>query len=347
MSEMSYSVLEDLKEIFQMDRSRIEHEFAPYFYQYFLGCWNSPLEVDKYGDYCKHIFDVTKADGKRVLDVGCGFGLISFFLATFGAQKVTSVDHNEEKVSVFHKILSQFNPALTNIEVRIEDGISLQCGDESFDVAIANDVIAHVRDLEAFVSEMSRVLTRGGILYISEGHISLNLFERLKSRRLWRRVEYGPVNETSLRGTDKPLPYLFQRREIIKEKFPYLGSKTLDLLAKETAGLYGSQIIMAVEEYLREGKVLNKPKFKFRNPETGEYPEFEFNPFKLKKRLEEVGFSAKLIKPYFYLGYPPFSAKRGHLLNSVGWVGVRVIRAFHPLSILIAPRFEIVARKKG
>ena len=99
--------------------------------------------------------------------------------------------------------------------------------------------------------------------------------------------------------------------------------------------------------YLGEGRVLNKPKFKFRNPKTGGYPEFEFNPFKLKKRLWKVGFSAKLIKPYFYLGYPPFSAKSGHFVNSTGWVPVRVIRAFHPLSMLVTPHFKIVAGKKG
>ena len=344
MSEVSRLVPVGLREILQMDRSRIENEFAPYFYQYFRSLWNSPLEIDKYSDDCTHIFDVSEADGKRVLDVGCGFGLISIFLAAFGAQKVTGVDHNEEKISVFHKVLSRIEPAPTNIEVRLQDGLSLECGDESFEVVIVNSVISHVRDFDAFLSETRRVLTEGGILYIREGHISLNLFQHHKTRKTWRQAEYGPVDEEGLRGTEKRLPYLFLRKEMIRAKFPYLDSKTLDSLAKETAGLYGNQIAAAVEEYLREGRVLNKPRFGYRNPETGEYPEFEFNPFRLKGRLQEAGFSTKLIRPYFYSGYPS-SAGRGLIRNLAAWARVRVIRGLHPLSIFIAPYFEIVARK--
>lgn len=345
-AEMSYVVLEALKEIFQMQKCKVEHEFAPYFYRYFASAFSSPGSVRRYAESCRHIFDVTQAQGKRVLDAGCGFGLISMFLAAFGAQKVTGVDHNQEKISVFHKILHRFDPPLTNIEARLGDSISLRYPDESFDVVIANEVISHVRDFDAFLSEIDRVLAKGGILYISDGNNSLNIFERYQRREFWRKREYGPVKEEDLRGTDKPLPWLLIRRGILQEKFPHLDSEMLGLLAKETAGLYGNQIMKAAEEYLERGQVLNRPAFKFRDPETGEYQEFEFNPLRLNRELQKAGFSAKVLRPYLYTGYP-LRPNRGLFLNLVAWAGVRGIRAFHPLSLLVAPFFEIVARKKG
>jgi len=68
------------------------------------------------------------------------------------------------------------------------------------------------------------------------------------------------------------------------------------------------------------------------------YNEFEFNPYALKRKLEKTGFSAKVIKPYF-----PQSPHRGFLKN----LAIYSLRAFHPLSLVIAPHFEIMARKKS
>jgi len=337
-------VPQELKTIFEMEKQEVEREFAPYFYRYFPECFSSPIGLRNYADFWEHIFAVTQAEGKKVLDAGCGFGIASIFLAVLGAQKVTGIDNNEEKISVFQKILSRFDPPLTNIEVRTEDALSLQYREESFDVVIAHEVISHVRDLDAFLSEMSRVLSRNGILFISDGNNALNILQRFGRRKFWRRAEYGPVDKTSLRGTDKPLPWLVLRREMIKERFPHLDSKTLDLLARETTGLYGDQIFRAVEEYLREGAVLNKPAFKFRHPESGEYPEFEFNPYILGGKLKKSGFSAAVVRPYFS-GYP-ILPKRGNLINLVTWITARLIRGFHPLSLLVAPHFEIIARKR-
>jgi ubiquinone/menaquinone biosynthesis C-methylase UbiE len=342
---MNQMILREIESIFQIERSQVEREFSPYFYRYFAECFSSLLRLDRYRELCKHIFDVTQAKGKRVLDVGCGFGLTSLFLNAFGCGRVVCVDHNEEKIAVFQKILSRFDPPLLNIEARLDDAISLQCWDESYDVAVVNDVVSHVRDLDALLSEMRRVLIKGGILYILDGNNALDIFKLYHRRKFWRKIEYGPVDEADFRGTDKPIPWLFLRREMIKEKFSHLDSKIIDLLARETAGLYADQIVVAVKEYLRERRIVNKPKFKFRNPETGEYPEFVFNPFGLRKKLEKAGFSARLIKPYFSLGYPS-SLRRGILYNTVAWVAIRGIRALHPLSLLIAPRFEILARKK-
>ena len=329
-----------LREIFRMGREEAEREFAPYFYQYFKIYFNSPANQKLYSDRCKHIFNITQAENKKVLDMGCGFGLISIHLATLGAKLVSAVDTNEEKVRVFQRILSQFRPPLDNIDAKLGDALDLEYEDNYFDTIIANEVISHVRDTDTFIREMNRILRPGGIFFISDGNNSLDLFQRYQRRRFWRGREYGPVDETSIRGTEKPIPWSMVRRSMIQEGYPQLGVSTLDLLAKETAGMYGDEISMAVEEYLREGRVTNKPPFKFRDPVTGEYNEFEFNPYKLRGTLDKYGFNARIVRPYSPMR--PFHSAKETLLN----LTISAIRWSHPFSVLIAPHFEIIARKR-
>ncbi|MFC2071767.1 50S ribosomal protein L11 methyltransferase [Chloroflexota bacterium] len=87
-----------LREIFQIEREEAECEFAPYFYQYFKIYFNLPAYQKLYSESCTHIFDIVHTENKMVLDIGGGFGLISIHLATLGAQMVSAIDANEEKV---------------------------------------------------------------------------------------------------------------------------------------------------------------------------------------------------------------------------------------------------------
>lgn len=331
---------EQLSQIFQMTKDEIEGEFTPYFYQYFKYYFDSPVRLEQYAQLCQHIFDMAQAKDRKVLDIGCGFGLISIHLATFGAQMVSAVDANEEKFAILQKILSRFNPPLGNIEARFGDALDLDYKDGYFDAVIANEVISHVRDSDIFIQEMNRVLRPGGIFYIKDGNNALDIVGRYRRMKFWKGREYGPVAETSIRATEKAIPWRRVRREIIKENYPQLDTKTVDLLARETAGMYGDEIGKAIEEYLRGGAVFTKPVFKFRDPVTGEYNELEFNPYLLKKKLERSGFSAEVIRPYFTQNL--FLSVKDISINLAKYI----IRAFHPLSVIIAPHFEIRARKK-
>ena len=324
----------------------MESQFSPYFHRYFRDFFGSPFELLKYEVFCRHLFQVTESANKRVLDVGCGFGITSMYLGALGAFRVVGVDHNKEKISLFQKILSRFEPPLTNVEVKLQDAISLGYEDNAFDIVVAIETISHVRDLDALLSETRRVLARRGILYVQDGNNSLNVLTRSQRRRFWKRLECGPVDDVVFRGTERPLPYIIRRGKIIRENFPDLDSAVVNQLARDTAGLFGDQITAAVEKYLREGRAINKPEFRFRNPDTGEYPEYEFNPFSLKRKLEKLGFSASLLKPYFYGGYPILPGK-GVLRNLLACIQSRGILAFHPLSVLIAPSFRILARKRN
>ena len=138
--------MKNLAAIFEMKREQVEREFSSYFYAYFKSLFEDHYALTQYDLYCEHILKLCQAKSKAVLDIGCGFGLIALHLACLGAKRVVAIDPNKEKILVFNKILSRLNPPPTNIEIKRMDATQLGFDNECFDVAIANNVISHIRD---------------------------------------------------------------------------------------------------------------------------------------------------------------------------------------------------------
>jgi hypothetical protein len=106
---------------------------------------------------------------------------------------------------------------------------------------------------------------------------------KIRARRVWRTSEYGPIDPKMAKfGREVDgLPFYEARANIIQRRYPYLDEKVVRQLAKDTRGMFGKEITHAVEVYMKDGKKPKKPSFQYRNPHTGEYPEFLFNPKKL------------------------------------------------------------------
>jgi 2-polyprenyl-6-hydroxyphenyl methylase/3-demethylubiquinone-9 3-methyltransferase len=100
------------------------------------------------------------AAGDRVLDVGCGEGRFAAELARDGAA-VVGIDVAEEPL----RRARQLHPQL-DLRVVEADG-AWDLPDASFDVVWAGEVIEHVADTAAWLSEVRRVLRSGGRLLLS------------------------------------------------------------------------------------------------------------------------------------------------------------------------------------
>ena len=97
----------------------------------------------------------------RVVEVGCGpIGVVSFFAA---AQRV-AVDPLESYYGANPTLASLRNPAVDYREGRVE---SLPCASGQFDLAIIENCIDHVRDVQGGMRELRRVLRPGGALYLT------------------------------------------------------------------------------------------------------------------------------------------------------------------------------------
>jgi SAM-dependent methyltransferase len=298
MEISSSRAIGQIQQLFQKSRAFIVGEFSPYFYRYFTR-YSNPRKFDGYLKLCWYLFQVTKAKNASVLDLGCGFGLMATIFALYGSREVVGYDLNNEKIECFKKLLLYLNLEIQNVKPALGDSSKIEYPAEYFDTIIANETFSHVKEMEGSIDEAHRVLKPGGTILIRDGNNSLFLLGKIRRKRFWRRIEHGPIDPSWFRSTDIPLPYFEVRQKMILDKFPRIDPWEINFLSRETAGMFGEEIFKAVEDFEKNGKIRNKPKFRYRNPITGEYPEREINPFTLKKMLKRVGFDVSFV-PHFY-----------------------------------------------
>jgi SAM-dependent methyltransferase len=125
--------------------------------------------------------------GTAVLDAGAGSGTFSNRLSARGFD-VTSTDVTDEALEVLRERVSG--------TVARADATSLPFGDASFDAVVLAEVLEHVENDGAALTEAARVLRRGGILGITvprnpawfsqsdrwAGHVRRYTREQLESR---------------------------------------------------------------------------------------------------------------------------------------------------------------------
>lgn len=133
------------------------------------------MELEKYSKRYVHYYsqelpcfieDIFKEyDIKSIIDLGSGDGSILYALFRKGylkeGKKVIAVDVSSERINNVKNINS-------NIQCIVSDVCNLGVlSDASLDLAISSQVIEHVNSEEAFVREVSRVLNKGGLFYLS------------------------------------------------------------------------------------------------------------------------------------------------------------------------------------
>ena len=111
-----------------------------------------------------YIKSKAKLEGKKVLDVGCGGGLLSEALHDFGAD-VTGIDAAGPGIEVAKIHAKNDNKNIKYFEITAEELNLKESG--SFDIVTCLEVLEHVPDPKSLVATCIDLLKPGGALFLS------------------------------------------------------------------------------------------------------------------------------------------------------------------------------------
>ncbi len=135
--------------------------------KYSSGLWNGGVtqidqsEEDMLNLTCER---ADLADGQNILELGCGWGSLSLFIAEkFPASSVTAVSNSKTQKEYVDAQARQ--RGLKNLSVKTSDMNDFQT-DETFDRAVSVEMFEHMRNYQKLLEKISTFLTTKGKLFV-------------------------------------------------------------------------------------------------------------------------------------------------------------------------------------
>lgn len=137
----------------------------------------NPVRLDYIRDHAATRFGRDPAsdrslEGLRVLDIGCGGGLLSEPMARLGAD-VVGVDPSERNIGTARV---HADGAGLGIDYRSTTAETLAAAGETFDVILNMEVVEHVADLDLFVGACADMTRPGGLMFVATINRTLKAF---------------------------------------------------------------------------------------------------------------------------------------------------------------------------
>ncbi len=290
----------------------------------------------------KHYCDLGNFYGKRILEVGCGFGWDAVGIALIGNNEVVASDILPSMVDGMSQCLESMKSKGTSLPVTPLRGdiCKLDLPPASFDGIFSTEAIEHVHDLGQMFDVCHRLLRPGGTAVIANDSNRYNAAARRHSWEGWTERDESWEHVEWLKSEVRPVehadaePYGVMREKMIRAAAPDLDSASVSMLRAATAGMIRGEIEAAVERFKNDGSLPTRDEFGWcRNPETGEYSERLLDPFELKDMLKARGFKVQLRHVFRKMPLALFNGVQFNPLNK---------RLF-----ALRPQFVLVARKPG
>ena len=211
---------------------------------------------ERYVWMIKHLVELGRMRGGRVLDIGCGFGWDSVAISLEANALVVANDVRSEMTSVVKNRVSELakRGAGTKVETLTGDICCIDIPDNSFDAIVCQQAIEHIHDLEALFETCFRVLKPEGRAIFTNDD---NIYNRAKFRevqKMWKRRDADwqfieqlkkirPIENADIQ------PYAVMRRDIVRQTNPALNEEDVTRIVEATAGLTSKEIIPLARDY--------------------------------------------------------------------------------------------------
>jgi len=108
------------------------------------------------------------SEGSRILEAGCGVGAQTQIIAEMNhATQIVAVDISKKSIEKAKELINE--NSIDNVTFQVEDLRKLSFAAEEFDHIFVCFVLEHVAQPDQILSELSRVLKRGGSITVVEG----------------------------------------------------------------------------------------------------------------------------------------------------------------------------------
>ena len=125
----------------------------------------NPIRIEYITQMIKKHFEISDKkinpfNELKILDIGCGGGLISEPMARLGAN-VTGIDASEKNIKI-----AQIHSEENNLKINyINSSPERLKKEEEFDIILNLEIIEHVEDVELYIASCNKLLKKGGLMF--------------------------------------------------------------------------------------------------------------------------------------------------------------------------------------
>lgn len=173
-----------------------------------FGSWEIAIRI-KHFFFSRALKEVIRGDKLVMLDVGCGRGMFSFYLArVFPGAQVIGLDLSEDNIDACQRIKN--GKGYANVTFMVGDALEMEFS-QDFDVVVCQDVLEHILDDHLAMAKIRDALKEGGKLIL---HVPL-----VPQRRHFKRLEsWAQANHVRPGYTVDDLNSLLEQNSFIVEK---------------------------------------------------------------------------------------------------------------------------------
>lgn len=173
-----------------------------------------------------------EAAGLHALDIGCGGGFLAEEFARLGCQ-VVGVDPSAVSIETARRHAAA---AGLDVDYRVGSGEQLPVADADFDLAYCCDVLEHVSDLDAVLSETSRALKPNGVYFFDT--INRTLTSKLLAIKLMQEWRLTKFVDTAIHDWD-----MFIKPEELADALGRAGLRPVEFVGLGPRASNGSVVL--------------------------------------------------------------------------------------------------------